>query len=537
MTTSPPVSVTPPVSEPGPQPGSQPARAAAALAGLVAAGVALSTGELLAAPLSAVPSPVVAVGRAVIDLAPGAAARQGIETFGTADKPALVLGTVVVVLLLGALVGIGSRSRRALAPVAFGGLAVVDVVAAASDPTTSWPLAVAVARVAAVAGVAVLSRLLREAPALGTLRTVGTLDTGGAAVNADRRRFLLMALGAGTLALAAGTLGRALASGGRAAATRALTVLGRASSPLPPPPAGLEAATPGLSPLFTPLDRFYRIDTALVIPDVDVDSWRLKVRGMVDQPFSLSYDELAAMPQVEADITMCCVSNEVGGRLIGNARWQGVPLQDLLDRAGVKPGASQLVGRSVDGFTVGFPTSVLADGRQALVALGMGGEPLPLRHGFPARLVVPGLYGYVSATKWLKELELTTLDDFDAYWVPRGWAKEGPIKTSARIDVPRAGQRLTAGRQAVAGVAWAPTRRVGSVEVQVDDGPWEPADLGPELSADTWRQWVWAWDAAPGDHILRVRAVDGAGDAQETKERPPIPDGASGLHHIRVSVS
>lgn len=257
---------------------------------------------------------------------------------------------------------------------------------------------------------------------------------------------------------------------------------------------------------------------------------------MVERPFSLSYDELAAVPQVEADITMCCVSNEVGGGLIGNARWQGVPLQGLLDRAGVKSGATQLVGRSVDGFTVGFPTSVLADGRQALVALGMGGEPLPLRHGFPARLVVPGLYGYVSATKWLKELHLTTIEAFNAYWVPRGWAKEGPIKTSARIDVPRAGQRLTAGRQAVAGVAWAPTRRVGGVEVQVDDGPWTAADLGPELSADTWRQWVWAWDAAPGDHIVRVRAIDGAGEAQETRERPPIPDGASGIHHIRVSV-
>ena len=294
--------------------------------------------------------------------------------------------------------------------------------------------------------------------------------------------------------------------------------------------------TPGASPLLTPLDRFYRIDTALVVPDVDLDRWRLRITGMVDRPISLSYDDLAALPQVEADITLCCVSNEVGGRLIGTARWQGVPLQDLLDRAGVQPGATQLVGRSVDGFTAGFPTAVLADGRRALVALAMGGEPLPLRHGFPARLVVPGLYGYVSATKWLEELELTTLDGFDAYWVPRGWAKEGPIKSSARIDVPRGGQRLAPGRQAVAGVAWAPTKRIERVEVQVDDGPWMVADLGPELSADTWRQWVWSWEAPAGEHTLRVRAVDGTGAAQDIRDRPPAPDGATGLHRIKVQV-
>ena len=230
------------------------------------------------------------------------------------------------------------------------------------------------------------------------------------------------------------------------------------------------------------------------------------------------------------------MSNEVGGRLIGTARWQGVPLQDLLDRAGVQPGATQLVGRSVDGFTAGFPTAALADGRPALVALGMDGQPLPLRHGFPARLVVPGLYGYVSATKWLEALELTTLEGFDGYWVPRGWAKEAPIKISGRIDVPRAGQRVVAGRQAVAGVAWAPTRRISRVEVQVDDGPWAAADLGPELSADSWRQWRWAWDATPGEHVLRVRAYDGAGEVQDARHRPPPPDGATGLHRITVQV-
>jgi DMSO/TMAO reductase YedYZ molybdopterin-dependent catalytic subunit len=495
---------------------------------VIAAGIALGVGELLAALFAAVPSPVAAVGRVVIDVAPRSVREGGIGAFGTADKPALLVGTVAVVLVLGGLVGLASRRRSLPAWVAFGGFGALGVIAAATDPMTSWPLAAAVAALAAAAGVEALRRLHEEAPAAGT---------AGPLVDLERRRFLAVAVGGGALALTTGSLGRFLAQGGKAAAARARIVLRRPATPLPPPPVGLEGATPGLSPLYTPLDRFYRIDTALVVPDVDVASWRLAVGGMVDRPFSLSYDELASLPQVEADITLCCVSNEVGGRLIGNARWQGVLLQDLLDRAGVQAGASQLVGRSVDGFTVGFPTSVLADGRQALVALGMGGQPLPVRHGFPARLVVPGLYGYVSATKWLKELQLTTLDAFDAYWVPRGWAKEAPIKASARVDVPRAGQRLGAGRQAVAGVAWAPSKGVGTVEVQVDDGPWSPAELGPALSADTWRQWVWAWDAAPGSHVLRVRTVDSAGQEQETEVRPPAPDGSSGLHQIRVVVA
>lgn len=507
---------------------SEPDRVRAAAAGVVAAGMGLAAGELLAAFLPSAPSPVAAVGRLVIDVAPRSVREGGIETFGTADKPALVLGTVLLALVVGALVGVASRRSPVRAVLAFVGFAALGVLAASTGPATSVLQSAVVAMVAVVAGVVTLSRLLRAAPAAGT---------AGPLVDAERRRFLVLAAGAGSLALVAGSLSRVVAGRGRAAASRARTVLGRPAVALPPSPAGLEEVTPGISPLLTPLDRFYRIDTALSVPDVDLDRWRLRVTGMVDRPFSLSYAELAALPQVEADITLCCVSNEVGGRLIGTARWQGVPLQDLLDRAGVQPGASQLVGRSVDGFTAGFPTGVLADGRPALVALGMGGQPLPLRHGFPARLVVPGLYGYVSATKWLSELQLTTLEGFDAYWVPRGWAKEAPIKTSARIDVPRGGQRLSAGRQPVAGVAWAPTRRISSVEVQVDDGPWLTADLGPELSADAWRQWTLPWEAGPGDHVLRVRATDGTGTLQDPTNRPPPPSGATGLHQVRVRVT
>ena len=284
---------------------------------------------------------------------------------------------------------------------------------------------------------------------------------------------------------------------------------------------------------------FYRIDTALVVPNVSPDSWSLKVSGMVDRPFEISFDELLALPQVEEAVTLSCVSNEVGGNLVGNALWQGVPLRALLDRAGVQPGASQVVGRSVDGFTAGFPTAALTGERTALVAVGMNGEPLPVLHGFPARLVVAGLYGYVSATKWLTEVRLTTLEDFDGYWIPRGWSKEGPIKTESRIDVPRSGVPLSTGTIPIAGVAWAPGpgRGIAKVEVQVDDEPWRAATLGPVLSGNTWCQWLLKWDATPGTHTLQVRATDGTGETQTEDQAPPDPDGATGWDSHRVKVS
>ena len=307
--------------------------------------------------------------------------------------------------------------------------------------------------------------------------------------------------------------------------------------PLLAPPPGASLDFEGLSPLFTPNADFYRIDTALAVPRVDLESWRLRVTGMVQEPTTYGFEDLQALPQVEADVTLACVSNQVGGDLVGTARWQGVRLRDLLERAGVQPGATQIVGRSVDGFTAGFPTEVALDGREALVALGMNGEPLPLDHGFPARLVVPGLFGYVSATKWLSEIELTTLEDVDGYWIPRGWSKLAPVNTQARIDVPRYAARLPAGRHAVAGVAWAPTRGISAVEVSVDGRPWQEAALSVPLSDDTWRQWVLQWDAAPGRHEIRARATDGSGAVQTAEEVAPRPDGASGYHTIAVTVA
>ena len=296
------------------------------------------------------------------------------------------------------------------------------------------------------------------------------------------------------------------------------------------------APVEGVSDLITPNDEFYVIDTALSVPRVDLRTWTLSFTGLVDTPFSVTYDELLAMPLVERYITLACVSNRVGGDLVGNAKWLGVPLWRLVERAGVRSQGTQLVGRSVDRFTVGFPTGAVFDGREAMVAVGMNGEPLPLRHGFPARLVVSGLYGYVSATKWLSEVEFTRWDDFDAYWIPRGWAKQAPIKTQSRIDTPRQGD-IRAGINVIAGVAWAQNRGVRRVQVRVDDGEWMNANLPDELSIDSWRQWYLEYDFTPGPHRISVRAADATGETQTGKVRPPRPDGATGYHTIRVTAA
>ena len=296
----------------------------------------------------------------------------------------------------------------------------------------------------------------------------------------------------------------------------------------PPAPAGAALDIPGLTPLYVANNDFYRIDTALLVPQVDPANWSLEVKGRVDRPFTLSYADLLAIPQIEADVTLSCVSNEIGGGLVGNARWQGVLLADLLERAGVQRGATQVIGRSVDGFTAGFPTQVALDGRDAMVAVAMNGEPLPAAHGFPARLVVPGLYGYVSATKWLTAIELTSFDEVDGYWIPRGWDKEAPIKTQSRIEV--------ASSQVIAGVAWAPTRGIERVEVRIDEGPWQEATLATALGDDCWRQWFLPWEKPPGRYVLAVRATDGTGETQTAERTDIAPNGASGHHTVQVEI-
>ena len=347
-----------------------------------------------------------------------------------------------------------------------------------------------------------------------------------------------MLLAVGTVA---GLGGRWLAVRFSAAAARAKVVLPRPSQPLAPVPAAASVDVLGVSPFVTPNADFYRIDTALTVPQLPTDDYELRITGMVDRELRFSFDDLLGRDVVEHDITLTCVSNTVGGNLVGNARWLGVRLDELLSEAGVQDGADQVVGRSVDGYTCGFPLEAATDGRNAMVAFGMNGEPLPLEHGFPARLVVPGLYGYVSATKWLVEIEVTTFEDFEQYWVPRGYADRAPIKLMSRIDTVDGLDTLTRGPDgtaAIGGVAWAQTRGISKVEVQVDDGDWQPAELGEALNADTWRQWAFRWTpAATGRSTVRCRATDSEGVIQTDERSEPLPDGASGHHQIVVFIA
>lgn len=500
--------------------------APAALAGVVATGLALGVAELVAGLVPRAASPVVAVSDAVVDRVPAGVKNAAIAIFGTGDKTALLVGTVVVAAGIGAALGVLARRRFRMAVAGFLAFGLVGVVAATGDPQASLlPTAVAVG-VGMAAGVGALWRLLRAAP-----------PADEAPHPAGRRTFLRLA-GAGLVVAAASAWsGRFLRQRTAAAASRAALVVPTPTAAATPLPSDTDLQIRGLSSFVTANEDFYRIDTALSVPRVDVSTWRLRVTGMVDRPLEWSFDDLVGNGLVEHWTTLCCVSNEVGGSLIGNARWTGVPLRTVLDLAGIQLGASQIVGRSVDGWTAGFPREVAYDGRTALVAVAMNGEPLPIEHGFPARLVVPGLYGYVSATKWLSEIELTTWDAFDAYWVPRGWSKEGPVKTQSRIDTPRSGS-VRAGTIPVAGVAWAQHRGIARVEVQVDDGDWNEARLAEVPNVDTWRQWVWEFaDAAPGSYTLRVRATDSDGVVQEAQRRPVMPDGATGYHSVLLQVT
>jgi len=396
----------------------------------------------------------------------------------------------------------------------------------------------------ALAGIASLRLLLHlsGARAASAPDTAKTDATGVSSTVQDprvktvgRRTFITAVGGAGAVAVLAAASGRGLRGSSPAARSRSLTTLPKAKRTIVVP-ATQPFTVEGQTPYVTPNADFYLIDTALVVPQLEAATWSMSVKGMVDNPFKITYAELLDMDMVEEPVTISCVSNEVGGDLIGTAMWLGVPLKTLLDRAKVKKGATQIVGRSVDDFTAGFPTEKALDGRTALVAVGMNGEPLPVKHGFPVRLVIAGLYGYVSATKWLKDIELTTLEDFDGYWISRGWSKDGPVKTQSRIDVPRSGAQVTAGTVAVAGVAWAPSRGIAKVEVQVDDGPWQEAKLGDVASRNTWVQWMLPWNATAGNHTLRVRATDLTGQVQTSNEQGPAPDGATGYHRRTVVV-
>jgi DMSO/TMAO reductase YedYZ molybdopterin-dependent catalytic subunit len=503
----------------------------AAIAGVAAGAAAIGAAELLAGVLPQAASPIIAIGDLVIALQPPGAKQLVVDLFGEADKLLLNLFIVAVALAVAAGLGVLARRRPGLARIGFAAFGLLALGAGLRDPLAAPVTTLIVAATAVVVAIVVLRWLLgivarREADPVAEMPAWG------------RRRFLVNSAAVIGVAAGSGVLGRVLLDRGRLGAVPQVGTIPPPSSTAPPLPDGVSLPVPGVSPIVTPNERFYRIDTALLVPRPNVDTWRLRVTGMVDRPFELTYDELLAMPLHDQYVTIACVSNEVGGNLVGNALWRGVRLKELLARAVVDPSATQIVGRSVDGFTAGFPTAwALADEREALVAVAMNGEPLPPDHGYPARLIVPGLYGYVSATKWLTEIELTTLDAFDAYWVPLGWAKQAPILTQSRIDTPRGDREVAAGTVPVAGVAWAPDRGVSAVEVQVDSGPWQPAELSEPISDTTWVQFVHRWQATPGEHTLRVRATDGDGVVQTDERTRPDPDGARGHHTVTVRVA
>jgi DMSO/TMAO reductase YedYZ molybdopterin-dependent catalytic subunit len=512
-------------------------RAAGAVIGVLAAGVAIGTAELLAALFGPGSSPIVAVGGAVVDASPEWLKSFAIRTFGEEDKLALLIGIGVVLIVVVAVLGAASVRRPRLGIAGCLVLGAIGAAAAVSRPAND--LADALPSVAGAAVGVVAYRRLRKAADLPDGRSAVPPPAASEPEipGYDRRRFLRTSVAAAGVAAVAGGLGRLITSRSTAAASRAAATVPEPADPLPPLPAGTDLDVPGVAPFLTPNPSFYRVDTALFVPAIDAATWTLRVHGMVDRQITLDYEQLLGRPMIERDVTLACVSNEVGGPYVGNARWVGAPLSDLLREAGVRPDASQIVSRSVDGFTIGTPTAIAMDGRDAMLAVSMNGEPLPLEHGFPVRMVVPGLYGYVSATKWLVELELTTLDGYDAYWIQRGWAKEAPVKTQSRIDTPASGASLEPGPVAVAGVAWAQHRGIRRVEVRIDDDDWQEARLGAVESIDTWRQWVYRWDAALGSHSLTVRATDGEGETQTAGRVPPFPDGATGHHSILIDVA
>jgi len=488
--------------------------------------------ELVAGVLAA-PSLLASIGSFLIDNQPAGAKDVAVALFGTSDKLAFEILIVLIAAAVGAGLGVlAVRRSFALSAAGFGAFAIAGFFASLRSPAAVPTTAMIVAIVAAVVGVQVLQFLLRAGGA-------GTGPGGNpvAIVMPDwsRRGFLIQAGAVAVASTAAGVIGRRLLDGPAASVGPSVTLPGAAETASIP--AGAELIEPGITPLVVPNESFYRIDTALITPNVEASSWNLRIHGLVDREITLTYAELAELPMFEQYVTIACVSNEVGGNLVGNAKWTGVRLRDVLAMAGVQTSATQLVGRSVDGWTAGMPTAwVMDESREPMIALKMNDEPLPRIHGFPARLIIPGLYGYVSATKWLSELQLTTLEGFNGYWIPLGWAKDGPILTQSRIDTPRNGVSVAAGRVAIAGVAWAPDRGIAKVEVSIDRGEWQAAKLTTPISNATWVQWLVAWDAPAGQHTIEVRATDETGEVQTVDRTPPAPDGARGHHTIAVSV-
>ncbi|MFI5626804.1 molybdopterin-dependent oxidoreductase [Nocardioides sp. NPDC051685] len=501
-----------------------------AAAGVLAGAVGMSVAHLTAALLTPASSPALAVSTAVIDATPTPVKEWAVRELGSADKPILIGSVLLVTIAFAAAIGVVARRRLRLAVALIAGLVVLAGAAVVRQPlfevTDLVPTVVAL-----VLGPAVLVLLTR---ALTTERTPAH-RSDAPSEGAATRRSVLIGFGALALVSAAAATGGQLIVRGRTAL--ADIMLPRVRDPLPTLPAGLEEKHKGISRFITRNRDFYRVDTKLAVPIVDQNSWSLTIDGDVERELTFSYDDLRERENVEHDITLTCVSNEVGGKLVGAARWTGVPLKDLLEEAGVGKDADQILSTDVEGFTISTPLEAALDGRNAMIALGMNGEVLPRTHGFPARLVVPGLYGYVGATKWVTKLTLTRYDEATAYWTDRDWAIDAPIKLSSRIDTPRPLSNIPAGRTVIGGVAWAQHHGVAKVDVRIDGGRWQQAELGPDAGIDYWRQWFLPWDADPGSHQLAVRVTDRDGTVQSDDRAAPFPDGSSGIQEIVVTVT
>ncbi|MFC9327582.1 molybdopterin-dependent oxidoreductase [Kitasatospora sp. NPDC057015] len=549
-----------PGQTPAPTGGSRPQRlraravrtAGAAVVGLAAAASAIALGELVAAFTGPASAPALAVGSAAIDLTPTPLKEYAIRTFGTNDKAVLLGGIYLTLTALAVLAGLVAVRRPRAGAAVFAVFGGVGAWAAMSRSTAgvSYLLPSLAAGLGGAAVVLLLAGRYRRAlpPTAPGAHSAPGARAGGAAtveaaapvaVRADRRQFLVATGGTLVLAAAVGYSGRSLSQSRNDVSAARLAVR------IPPPvrplralPAAVHPGIPGLSPFVTPNSEFYRVDTALTLPRIDPDQWALRIHGLVDRPLLISFDELLRRPLEELDHTMSCVSNEVGGPYLGTTRWLGASLPALLREAGVRAGGDQLVGRSKDGMTIGTPLEAVLDGRSALLAVAMNGEALPVAHGFPCRSVVPGFYGYTSATKWLVDLEVTTFARYDPYWVRRGWDRTGAVRTASRIEVPAGFARIPAGTVTVAGTAWATHRGIAAVEVRVNDGPWAQATLAADAGPDLWRQWSYEWTGArPGTHTLQVRATDTTGAVQPEARATPFPSGSTGWHSTVVTVT
>jgi DMSO/TMAO reductase YedYZ molybdopterin-dependent catalytic subunit len=545
--------------------------------GLMTAAVALGVGQLLAGLTGSVGSPVVAVGQASIDLTPPPVKDFAISTFGSNDKTALVTGILVLLAVFAAVIGVAAVRRFRYGVAGLAVFSAVGLAAVLSRPTAGAADALP-SLAGAAAGLLAMWRLAGaangdadaraeeldqagEPPGRGRSGAGALGDPGSswvprqpvmpgtppggvhrappasaAALQPRRRQFLVTGGVAIMAAGASGLVGRVLAERTSVSRARAAIKLPHPIQRVPPLPAGVNLGIPGLSPFVTPDNSFYRVDTAIVLPQVAPANWQLHIHGMVTHELTLTFDDVLKLPLLEDWITLCCVSNPVGGPYIGNALWLGASLSRLLRAAGIRAGAEQLLCTSVDGFTSGTPIQTVMDGRDAMLAIAMNGEPLPVAHGFPARLVVPGLYGYVSACKWITDIKVTTFAGEYAYWTTRGWSQRAPIKTESRIDVPNGNSPVRAGRTPVAGVAWAQHKGIDAVHVRVDGGPWNQAQLAAVPGIDTWRQWVWEWDATRGNHVIEARATDATGFTQTAAQAPPPPNGATGYPAVSVTV-